>query len=710
MSAKTGEAVPKGELINKNGEIKTDTTSDKTNKTSYPEIQWRRVLLDTGQAERVRQRGETEAKVSERAWQLTEKGLIEAALIYGKALDTNGNIDTDKAGILSNFAEVLKIVNPQLDFQNEAQIQEAVKQLMEKYPHQAAALGLIYHQEKLKAIQVAYNITVNKIEELVPATLPTRAVKQGELIVNPDGTISLVDRTITYEEFIKTPEGQKRRKLAGVIPWFGKEPITQEEFQEMFYGKPGKEGRARLVISKIDNPTYDQQKESFQQHLLELLDLSDLDPSKSEDFVYLFQNIQSSLLLKNEIEKVLGKSPEQLAQILQLDLPEIGSLTAESIKGKIEQQINKEQQKIAEETRKKLEESRQSQTEKAIRARLSERQIKLEEELEEARKREKQKGEGGEKRGEVISQSAISNEVLRVLNGLGFKGEIKDLLRLVNLPFSEREGSNLRALGALELEKAQIEAELQARRPDVEQLDAIRKEILKLRILQRQKITQRTKEGGPASQIQTKIQALEEEIKTNDNLKDLPDKQKRLVELSSEIVRYRGYLSEKVEINGEEKTVEEWLKEYARLNKTGTVQGNHQEGNGSIENLETDLSTVKVLLSWYDPKEQTARKERIVNFKETPAIALDYLEGINPELANVVKQIAQSNQTKFLRILTVCFSQNLIVPETQEEVERAKDLARFLNQYVNGLSTVIDPGKFENKIDHIRRQFLAKNI
>lgn len=60
-------------------------------------------------------------------------------------------------GSLSSIADVLKLINPNLNFKDAGQIEQAVKELLSQYPSQAVALGVAYSEIKLAALRKVYH-------------------------------------------------------------------------------------------------------------------------------------------------------------------------------------------------------------------------------------------------------------------------------------------------------------------------------------------------------------------------------------------------------------------------------------------------------------------------------------------------------------------------------------------------------------------------
>lgn len=154
-------------IVNKSANI----TQVNLEASSYPRLFWRDFFGEARDEKdkKVRERGEakSEAEVSREAFLIIKAGLIEAALIYGRAIGQGGNIDSNKAGnLLPKVAEALKLVEPNLDFKNEEQVEEVVRKLIEKYPYSAVALGVLYSEQKLAALKKVYQFQIVGVEGL----------------------------------------------------------------------------------------------------------------------------------------------------------------------------------------------------------------------------------------------------------------------------------------------------------------------------------------------------------------------------------------------------------------------------------------------------------------------------------------------------------------------------------------------------------------
>ncbi len=431
-------------------------------------IFWSEVLGSRRPADQqlVRERQRTEAQVSPELVELTKQGLTEAALVYGKGLDQSGEPDANKVGNLTALAKILRQINPEINFADQQAVASAVEALMNKYPGQAVALATAYQELKLKALSQVYEFKVEGISPTIPAG-QSLVPQENQMIINPDGSISLQQTTMKYEEFIKTPSG--RQPLEGIfgsiLPFT--RPISRDEFENMLKGTAGKQGTYKITIETENNPHLDE----FQKFLLAQLDLYNSenlnespDPTKREDFIWLLQEYQRSMLVRSEIAKATGVPSTELVNVFQGNFLSdiLSGVSVDTIKQRIEEQMQAEQKKNKQETQKRLEEQKRQRVVEASRRQLEARIGELEKELEEAKKREKESGSDQE----TITADKISGEVVQRLQGLNFSGKMDDLLKLANLPLPEGEASEQEVLSALEIQKAEIEAQLQARASD----------------------------------------------------------------------------------------------------------------------------------------------------------------------------------------------------------------------------------------------------
>lgn len=671
-------------------------------------LKWGEVLGKPPEERKVRERGiKKEAEVSAEVFKLTRDNLVEAALVYGKGLNEAGAADEEKVGSLKGLANILRQINPELDFSNPQQVEKAVAKLFEQHKGQAVALALAYQELKHQAMTHFYQISLKVISPMEPAKAAAVLPTTNEIVFNPDGTITYQSRIISYEEFIKTPAGQKRRE--GLWGWLGgKRPVSQEEFQKMLQGESGKEGRYKITISTQVSPSAND-SEKFLLYQLGLLDEGSkpLDPNNRENLQYLFEEYQRTGLMRNEIAKATGVSPEERVNVFEGNFLSqiLSGITIENTKQRALDAMEEAREEAAKETKQRLEKLTEERIVEVTRAQLQARIQSLQKELEEAKKRDGEKPEEGAEKGE-ISQEIIKKNILSRLKGAGFQEDLDAILTIANLSETPKAGAEV--LDALEVRTAEIEATLAARADDLERLKGLREQISQLRSLQAQKQT--VTKGGQVVVIEASgevgkvIEEINQQIQ-DEGLGELDKLRRELGEIKSKIAKYKRWLGMEVNINGQKKTVQQWLEEYVALNEKEKQKAGVAGNERKASEIEEDLSEARILLGYFDEENQRERNERVVNFDSLPPVDFGELEALNPALAEVLKVLPDYQERKnIIRILQTIFGIEIILPTARDD-QRVIDLVNFLKMHQETLR-VSSLEDFKDEIEKITREVL----
>lgn len=658
-------------------------------------LKWSEVLGSAASpAERkIRERGrKAEAEVSSEVLQLARQNLVEAALVYGKGFDPqNNDLTNQRVGNLQGFADVLKQINSNLDFSNPQQVEAAVSKLFEQHGAQAVALAVAYQELKYQAMLVVYNINLTSVSEVEqgkpPSTLPT----SNEIIINPDGTVTFQSKTISYEEFIKTPDGQ-RRGLFGI-----RHHISKKEFQKILQGEPGKEGRYKINISRLTTSTSITTDQLF---LLEQLDFYSqsqlfLDPNNSEDFRYLLEEYQRTVLMRAEIARATGVPVSDMSKIFEGGLLQttLSGLKIENLSTQVKNAIDEERKRIAEETKQRLKQTSEEHRLQVTRAQLEQRVSQLEKELEEVRRRERKISGESTISFDQISQS-LEKEFASLVLELGLEqGEIKVDGIFEQLKKLTKDRDN----AVLDFDMAGGDTYLQSLRDLYLELQRS--------LTQVKRITYKNGDVeniGSVEDIKERIEETKNEIESLKQLMKTREKNK------NKLKSYESWLQKQIAINGESKTIQQWVEAYILLKPDEGGEG----VNRPVEEIEQDLSSARVLLGYFNEGEQTRRNAilaQVGDVSNIPDISFDDVEALNPRLAKVLEKVNDQQKQSFLKILQIIFGQELILPASRDD-QRVVDLVNFLNVYIDDLKDKSDYNSFNDTMKEICRLYISLKI
>jgi protein phosphatase len=499
---------------------------------------------------------------------------------------------------------------------------------------------------------------------------------------------------MSYEEFIQTPEGQRQRKFF-FIKW--ESPVSKKEFERMFRSEEGKPGKYRVVISKIEQqqdkieqqqgqaPEKTSQKQlTPEDFILQQLDLLDLDPQNLTDFKLLWHEMEYTARLRAEIIQATGGHPLEIGDLLNTSdyLPQIfkEAQIGEAAKAVTEAWENARKAQ-AKKTEKELKASRQQRAETSFRSQLEQRKREIEEILEKKRKEgEKSKGREIDKQ-KFTAVTDITTPLIENLQKQGFNlGENGDiLLQLGGL----KEGKSLAVLRA---EAKRIERQLGIEGGESKVINQLRQKVDTLEELLR----------TPETVIQTSNQRITKTVNVDEVKKQLEETKNKLSTFENQfntwadLSYWESVFETAVEINGQRKTVGEWLEEARKIeNQKG--EESKQEGKSPYEQmevpqLETELSRVNVVLGYFDEKSLIARSERATRMSAVSETDLQSfydlaeIQSLNPELHQIIEKVFFQNedsQKRLLFVLEQAFGNDFIFPPDQSS-QAYKDIIAFL--------------------------------
>ena len=549
-----------------------------------------------------------------------------------------------------------------------------------------------------------YNISSQIIEKPQAGRQPG-IIKTNEIIINPDGTLSTQERELTYEEFAKTDQGQKKRDILGLK--FGKRPISKKEFVELREGVAGKFGRMKISISKNETP---QQLEDYEEFMLSQLDLKELDPTQSGDFNYILSEVGAVSLIRNEAARATGVSIRQMTNILHSNFLQthLGK-EIEDITSSIDQRFEEERLKESEKTKERLVEERQKHSFEALNSQLRQKKENLIRKLEEVKNKQKKPEDQLKPSEQMIDakkiKESLESRCLQLLKDNNFK--IKSLLHISGKEFDPSAGYD--ELDFLEMQKAQLTAELETTAPTEQNL---RNELTSWQ----QEIRDLRKQGAISAQvIQTEQGATRLEInkeavdsyilEVNKEIEDIKaklnsydEKRTQKAEVEKKIVTYRRLLDSSLTINGQNKTLIEWLEEY----RVQTVEGGATELE--LSELENEIAKIDVVLDYFSEDKLNQRKQREINFDFIEPVPDEDLKTLNPELFNLL-DVTNIDRNNTLKILETVFSKDLILPTNREDQE-VKNLSIFLRENETLLESLVLE-VFNKKMETIRRELLV---
>jgi len=696
-------------------------------------IKWTEVF-GLSPTEKVRSRLEAPQKreIPQQLVDLSKQNIFDAVMITTNAVKANvdlrGNPLWLVSGMIKNIDSTIDFDNPQnIDTQK---VSAAIEKLFEVNSSQAISLGLVIQEYKLSLLKEHYQIDFKQVEE---GKKPQEAIgprRVGEMTIDPvTGNLVFNERPMSYEEFIQTSEGQREKRF-----WFlkWKSPATKEEFDQMFQSEEGKPGKYKLIINKIDqeNKKYERQigqiaEQTFQKQLtpedfiLQQLDLLDLDPQNLTDFRWLWQEIQLTTLMRAEIIRATGGDPSTVENLLgeNIQLPEIFK---RSQIGEVTQAITKAIEAArtaqANKTKQELEALRQQKTETSFRNQLEQRKKEIDEILE--KKREEEKVRGTEinkqrlKAGTDIINLLIENLEKQGFN-LGKNGDI--LLQLAGL----KEG---RSLAVLRAEAKRIERQLGIENGESKVINQLRQKIDTLEEILRM----------PETVIQTGNQRIIRKADVDEVKAQLKEYKDKLMTYEvkfnvwANLSYWESIFEAPVEINGQRKTVKDWLEEARKIENKEGKEDQKEEGKSDYEKmevpqLETELSRINVVLDYFDEKSLIARNERAARMSTVAETDLQgfydlaQIQSLNPDLYQILIKAFPETQNqnrlrviknelprkKLLFVLEQAFGEEFIFPPDRS-TQTYKDVIAFLELELVDLRDVKSLKDFDELMKRVR--------
>ncbi len=661
----------------------------------------------------------------------------EMGLMIGNICKDNNNIINIQTDSLFGLAEQLQnafnLYGIKVDFTKPELVQQAVDQLFEKNPKLALSIAVAYSEKKLEIISKAYQITRGeKIEEekkgkqekkeqgipdetkdkLKQLRTYTRKVK----INLNTGEVSVVNIGLSDEELQEQAAKKgilKQAKIVGIpLPW--KNKYSSEEIKQMLkqVGENiGEVGEFYLEFSErkdqqgqvIQNGILDENEKTFLQQLglIEGNNRFTLTPQtdskaieKQNQFIAnLASQITEITSLRGEFFRLTGLPQSEISKYL-LDVaiqdPKIKAVLERIGGTPLTDLLTKIKDQQSQEAKRQLQERKTELTIQRLKARKRE----LEKELEKAKEREGRESGGEQDSGEKLTLNSISQELQSQLGELGIIAD-QDVLTLEHFTDPKKVAELRRHISQktfLELEISSIKEE---KREIAELLREKSKERFEV-LSQSREVVQNNTIIRQADQdiVRNTLENIEQEIK------ELKGKQqqieKRQQEINQKILEIkkseallneieRAKKDERVIINGQEKTLEEWLDEYRRLkaqeqleNRSGQRQLNEQRR--SVEEIQRDLNAVEVLLGYYSVEAQNARGKRIAQHSlsvldwdlVSPVIKERLLKQNNLIINETTGQLEEPSLTqynKLIRVLQVVFGEEFLTQEEDYQLE-----------------------------------------
>ncbi len=678
------------------------------------------------------------------------------AFLIGNLSSQLDNGDHPLITLKTRVNNALQLLGINIDFKNPESIQQAVSQLMKSSPQLGLALAAFYAEIKLDTIRAAYEIKkgerVDRVDEGEEISEEERERMQKirttrvRFIINvATGEVKQVEEPLTDREIEKQAADSGLRRPHPLSEF----PIIGLLFRRRYSGAEVREMLKRLIpegefvieLGCLSDNLDNIQKQILQQlGLLEGDDRFDLiqNPEKAELVLSQILEVQA---LRGEYLRLTGLPQHQIAEVFfnpssntRLD-QFISQVKDGALVGQILDQIRGS-------IKDKFEEERRGRRERQIRERLEERKRKLEEALTKAKKREEEE-EKKSKKGQLSEDEELR---VRVINK-----SLEEQLRLLTYISGETgltiddflEKGNI---VSLRRRRRELEREIEHRQELQKRLDWLigqrEKKSQDFTSLSERRVRETTREGkvteyAQLEEIKKRLESLNKELDDiereirdiNEQIKRLEGKKIELGLITEKITSYEEALTQQITIDGETKTVKEWIDEYRRLEREQQFREEKSQDEGqerSSSEIERDLIVVKVLLGYYSEESLTARRQRQASGQYFRDFQADekILRAMNPGLkklliksgilqvdtdGKIAVETDKTNVTNVIRSLYLVFGPDFVegsldssqVSEyglTVEEINRflgSLDLSRITNEQL--LEEVLD--KFLVKVD-----------
>lgn len=621
-----------------------------------------------------------EVEVSKEAAEIAKLSLIKALFLNSERGSSYSNAFFAQVAEIILNKEFLKAEGIDLrdipqDFEKRRIFfEDLVERFYKRFPDQAIALGIYFAAREWQMVTSVYRVDF-RAEEGKEVLLPKPEFVAGErrVEIQPDGTLKVTytsPKEETYEEYTKRIEEENKR-TPKLMFWRRKKPLSEEEFKKQ---RQGQTGKYEIVITQRQGVTLsDEQKFYFEKLGMDPKSQGQAQQIIAEEFILGELTDFSSLL--NEIAKATGVPPEKRLPggefyPLSSGNPILKALNLDAdrfvgIKTKIEEEITQQAQREIKERRKVLEESQEA----SMRGILEQRKKQLEREVEELRRKQEEEGKKEEGRlpestevcGAIIGSGLLDNEEITLLGISRENPQLKD-------PQIVEEGLQE------EIERLEIEIAGYGDKKDLlEEIKSLREQLS-----QTSRSTQvKNQEGqtilvSPADKETIEIlkKALEEKEK---ELNDLNNALKSRTEAQKKLERLQRRLGRTVTIDGQTKTIREWIEEARR---EGGVGGGEKLGE-QISQKEEELAEIEVLLEYFDENNISQRQQRKT---EVEQIEFDWesITSINPTLREIFQTSDHRQQTQILKTLYILFGDSFLYPETDEHYKRMEWINIFL--------------------------------
>ncbi len=613
----------------------------------------------------------------------------EMGLMIGNICKDNNNnniinIQTDSLfGLAEQLQKAFNLYGIKVDFTKPELVQQAVDQLFEKNPKLALSIAVAYSEKKLEIISKAYQITRGeKIEEekkdeqekkeqgipdeakdkLKQLRTYTRKVK----INLNTGEVSVVDIDLSDEELAAELKSKGVKKpyrftlnpfrLFGILNRDYKPKEVRQMLQQLG-ANIGEVGEFYLEFSEgkdqqgevIQIDSLDENEKTFLQQL-GLIEGNNrftltpqTDPQAIEKQNQFIANLASQITeitsLRGEFFRLTGLPQSEISKYL-LDVaiqdPKIKAVLERIGGTPLTDLLTKIKDQQSQEAKRQLQERKTELTIQRLKARKKE----LEKKLEKAKEREGRESGGEDKKEEDISTSSGLLEALKKqLRGIRKLPEGIDLKNDSSLINFEE------TLEVLETEKIKLSRKVKRLEELEEQINSLYGELSKVDFSSREithtdgriEVVSQKPEDHP---VNRRIQRLQKQYDSLLGDKKLEDLQEELDELSSQYSKNEDFLKKTITINGQTRTVQEWIEEYRRLKfqettEKGSGEGQSNEERRSVKEIQRDLNAVEVLLGYYSVEAQNARGERIASYSGGIEVPFDW-ELVNPKVKELL--------------------------------------------------------------------------
>jgi len=640
------------------------------------------------------------------------KSALERAIVLYQRAENNDGVKNFLATYLAPVLPKKTDGEVDIDILNDPNnIRSIVEKFISETKEQGIFLGLGFAEREYQALTRGYQITQKETE---PAVFPD----SSKIMYSFEGGVGFeIDPStgaitfkygeptkMTYEQYVeKAKKDWEEARKSRFARWFthrGKEPklMSKEDFEKM---QTGKKGSYRFEFKKgrqLPKDVFDK----FYLQQIGLLTQSQggsevlSDPvSDIETIKFLGRRVMEMGTVVQEYCKATGVPERIRIEKIKTIISGNESLFSSQQFDSVKQLIEDQRRKTKDEAQKRIKETRDRERVEASRGYLSAEKKRLDEEIEKRKQEEEErKQETGISENDKSGLLSSITERLKRVGGDQIGQEIESLL-------VEKD--------QLTYEITQLEAEVQANQPIIQQLNEdlreLRRGLFELRkAATGGKITVKDKEGNISEQeidkasVLKQIQKVEEEIKTIEKRQELTAVAE-LAKRKKELAGINYLLSQQFTFNGQTKSIEQWLSLLEEQGEKFEESGGEKE---SLENLQKRRDEIEILLEITDPEKQEEIAQRQA---EVDSFATTYLDkkGLEELIINnpLLAEAINLNDIKNLQLIYILFGKEAILGGIDKK-ERIQKIAHFLLSGGKPLLEDFDLNQLREKIDEIR--------